>query len=134
MSADAIDQAIQGLENLSEETFRNAPKVAYGAIAEAIYFLRRIPPASPQFRDPSSAPKDGSILRLLVLPDAEANTSFEDTDLPYETIGWNTLKDTGEDYWWIAGWDWYQDRITEGVGEVIGWLPYHSADGDLPSP
>jgi hypothetical protein len=75
--------------------------------------------------DPVTAPKDGTLLRLLVNPDREgAFTSFEDNNAAYETIGFNLLGDTGEDLWQFAGWDWSHDCITQGFGDVIGWLPF----------
>lgn len=67
------------------------------------------------------APKDGTMLRLLVEPDPEAHTSFEDSENHYETIGFNTLADTGEDEWNFAGWDWSHDCFTTGHGKVVGW-------------
>lgn len=79
------------------------------------------------WNDPATAPKDGTVLHLLVRPgqeDLDPLTSFHDSRDPYETIGFNQLTDTGEDVWQFAGWDWCHDRITEGDGEVIGWRPF----------
>jgi hypothetical protein len=95
------------------------------------YFAARAPlsalGAEPvAWQDAPSAPKDGAVLRLLVVPDAEAHTSFHDSSTPYETIGFNNFTDTGDDRWQFAGWDWSHDCITEGFGEVIGWLPFHA--------
>lgn len=74
------------------------------------------------WNDPVDAPKDGTMLRLLVEPDRDgAFTSFEDNNAAYETIGFNLLRDTGEDLWQFAGWDWSHDCITQGFGNVIGW-------------
>jgi hypothetical protein len=81
--------------------------------------------------DPATAPKDGTMLHLLIRPGQEeldAFTSFHDSREPYETIGFNQLKDTLEDVWQFAGWDWYHDCITDGHGEVIGWRPFGSAN------
>ena len=79
------------------------------------------------WNDVPNAPKDGSLLRLLVVPDEDAHTSFHDSSTPYETIGFNQFTDTGDDVWQFAGWDWSHDCITQGYGEVIGWLPFASA-------
>lgn len=76
------------------------------------------------WNDVPSAPKDGTMLRLLVVPDEESHTSFHDSETPYETIGFNQMADTGDDEWQFAGWDWSHDCITQGYGEVIGWLPF----------
>lgn len=75
------------------------------------------------WQDMALAPKDGTMLRLLVVPDQGAFTSFEDNLNPYVTIGFNNLADTGEDQWEFAGWDWSQDYFITGRGQVIGWLP-----------
>ncbi len=74
-----------------------------------------------------TAPKDGTIVRLLVVPDPEAWTPFDDSHNPYETIGFNNLTDTQEDRWEFVGWDWNHDCFVSGLGEVIGWLPFHAS-------
>ncbi len=74
-----------------------------------------------------TAPKDGTIVRLLVVPDPEAWTPFDDSHNPYETIGFNNLADTDEDRWEFVGWDWNHDCFVSGLGEVIGWLPFHTS-------
>ncbi len=79
------------------------------------------------WNDPATAPKDGTMLHLLIQPGQEeldAFTSFHDSRDPYETIGFNQLSDTTIDEWQFAGWDWCHDCITDGHGEVIGWLPF----------
>jgi hypothetical protein len=68
----------------------------------------------------NTAPKDGTILRLLVLFDDNAT---EDSAEPCPTIGANSFEHTSIDNWQFAGWDWSQDCFTEGSGEPIGWLP-----------
>lgn len=75
----------------------------------------------------ASAPKDGTMLRLLVVPDQEEFTAFDDSLTPYETIGSNNLSDTQEDRWEFAGWDWQQDCFINGRGEVIGWTAFKAA-------
>lgn len=75
-----------------------------------------------------TAPKDGTMLRLLIRPGVDEGdgwTPFADSNDPYQTIGFNALADTGEDEWQFAGWDWCHDCFTDGAGEVIGWLPFH---------
>ncbi|TCM56193.1 hypothetical protein C8J36_103565 [Rhizobium sp. PP-F2F-G48] len=88
------------------------------------------------WNDPATALKDGTMLHLLIQPgqeDLDAFTSFHDSREPYETIGFNQMKDTLEDVWQFAGWDWCHDCITEGHGEVIGWLPF-GATAPAPQP
>jgi hypothetical protein len=67
----------------------------------------------------NTAPKDGTMLRLQV---RFSSHSTEDDEVGV-TIGFNSLNNTGEDYWEIAGWDWTHDRFTAANGEVVGWLP-----------
>lgn len=71
-----------------------------------------------------TAPKDGTLLRLLV--------EFEDHPIddgagPFATVGTNYRDNTGEDIWQIVGWCWEQDRFIDGVGTPIGWLPMLAA-------
>lgn len=82
-----------------------------------------------EWRSIDSAPKDGTMLRLLVQPGAAEEdgwTPFTDSREPYATIGFNALSDTLEDQWQFAGWDWCHDCFTDGAGKVIGWLPFAS--------
>jgi hypothetical protein len=83
-------------------------------------------PVSEEWLDPSIAPKDGTIVRLLVKPDMEAFTSLQDSEDAFETIGFNHSDESGEDTWHFAGWDWAHDCITQGHGEVIGWAAFSS--------
>lgn len=71
-------------------------------------------------RDMATAPKDGTILRLLVQFQGH---SFQDSHDPCWTIGFNNLENTTEDRWQFAGWDWCHDCIVEAPGTPIGWLP-----------
>jgi hypothetical protein len=71
-------------------------------------------------RSMDTAPRDGTMLRLLVQFEDHAT---EDTDAPAWTIGANSFDDTGEDLWQFAGWCWTYDHFTEGKGTPVGWLP-----------
>ena len=66
-----------------------------------------------------SAPRDGTLLRLLVDFTEHAT---EDMDRA-PTIGANNRDHDGEEVWKFAGWDWQQDRFTQAEGTPIGWLP-----------
>lgn len=79
-----------------------------------------------------TAPRDGTLLRLLVDYTDEGENPLEDKYQAW-TIGLNQFSDTGEDVWDFAGWSWEQDCFTAGVGKVIGWLPFHSSSHDLVS-
>lgn len=89
--------------------------------------LLSAPPAAgvPEAWQPmETAPKDGTLLRLLV--------KFEDHPIddgagPFATVGTNYRDNTGEDIWQIVGWCWEQDRFIDGVGTPIGWLPMLAA-------
>lgn len=74
-----------------------------------------------KWNDIDTAPKDGTMLRLLVMYDENDLEDAPENGTP--TIGFNSLEDTGEDYWNIAGWCWCCDEFTRGEGTPIGWLP-----------
>jgi len=77
-----------------------------------------------------TAPRDGTMLRLLVDYTDEGENPLEDAYQAW-TIGFNQLSDTGVDVWEFAGWSWEQDCFTAGIGRVIGWLPFHSSSRGL---
>jgi len=72
-----------------------------------------------------TAPKDGTMLRLLVDYSDGYGCPLEDEPQAW-TIGFNQLDDTGIDQWEMAGWNWEQDCFTEGRGTPIAWLPFHA--------
>lgn len=72
----------------------------------------------------STAPKDGSIIRLLVNFE---DMSIDDGDGPFATIGQNNFANDGEDRWQVVGWCWEHDHFTDGKGVPIGWLPMLAA-------
>jgi len=87
-------------------------------------------PVQPGWREMESAPKDGTMVRLLVRPgtaEEDGWTPFADSSEPYSAIGFNALSDTLEDEWQFAGWNWSHDCFTDGAGEVIGWMPLPAA-------
>lgn len=71
-----------------------------------------------------TAPKDGTLLRLLIEFSSHA---IEDEEGPLATIGVNQKAHTGEDVWQFVGWDWEQDCFTGGLGNPVGWLPMLAA-------
>lgn len=73
----------------------------------------------PKWRDMATAPRDGTMLRLLV---EFTEHQTEDADQA-PTIGANNFDNDGEDRWQFAGWCWSHDHFTEGRGEPVGWLP-----------
>ena len=73
----------------------------------------------PRWRDMATAPRDGTMVRLLVEFTEHAT---EDADQA-PTIGANNFENDGEDRWQFAGWCWSHDHFTQGKGEPIGWLP-----------
>lgn len=74
-----------------------------------------------QWQPLETAPKDGTILRLLV--NFDEHPLEDDNTKPIPTIGCNSLANTGEDEWKFAGWSWCHDCFTQGEGSVVGWLP-----------
>lgn len=81
-------------------------------------------PAASGWRDMGSAPKDSTLIRLLVEFEDHAT---EDEEGPAVTIGFNALENDQIDKWHFAGWCWTHDRFTDGVGTPIGWLPLVAA-------
>ncbi|WP_122975155.1 Lar family restriction alleviation protein [Pseudomonas fulva] len=75
----------------------------------------------PKWRDMATAPRDGTLVRLLVEFTEHATEDRE--SMPSPTIGANSYDHTGEDVWQFAGWSWEQDCFTQGQGEPVGWLP-----------
>ncbi|HFK2947307.1 TPA: hypothetical protein ACGY8F_002265 [Stenotrophomonas maltophilia] len=75
-------------------------------------------------RPMNTAPRDGTMVRLLVLFDDHAT---EDKNGPAWTIGANTFQANGENLWQFAGWCWTHDHFTEGKGTPVGWLPLTGA-------
>lgn len=76
-----------------------------------------------------TAPRDGTMLRLLVQFDEHAT---EDTSAPAWTIGANEFDANGNDEWRFAGWCWTHDHFTEGKGTPVGWLPMLAAAPSQP--
>lgn len=68
----------------------------------------------------TSAPRDGTMLRLLVV---FTDNATEDTAGACATIGANSFDASGDDEWKLAGWNWQQDCFTQGEGRPVGWLP-----------
>jgi hypothetical protein len=68
-----------------------------------------------------SAPKDGTLLRLLVV---FTDNNIDDTgDEATWTIGNNNADNTGVDEWEFVGWCWAHDHFTNGEGTPVSWLP-----------
>lgn len=102
-------------DHYSEPSMSNSPQQAPG----------------PLWRPMETAPKDGTMLRLLV--DFEEN-STEDGAQPHPTIGANNFGNDEIDEWKFAGWDWQQDCFTHGVGLPVGWLPLVESVQQAPGP
>lgn len=80
----------------------------------------------------ATAPKDGSLLLLLVEADTESEDSSHPTEnaLIYRTIGHNNFDHDGEDVWQFAGWCWSHDHWVEGRGTPISWQDFPKAEID----
>lgn len=107
-----------GAEKIVEAVLRlaNARAPAAGAVAE-------------QWRPMETAPKDGTLVRLLVEFEDGAT---EDGEGPHPTIGSNTWDNHHDfDEWQFAGWNWTHDCFTQGAGKPVGWLPMLAA---VPTP
>jgi hypothetical protein len=71
--------------------------------------------------DPSTVPKDGTLVLLLV---QGGESPIADDMEPYVTIGINQADENDNDpTWQVAGWCWSHDHFTECVGaKVLGWM------------
>lgn len=67
------------------------------------------------------APKDGTLLLLLIANDNSREHPLEDSDKATITIGHNNFDNGDIDLWQFAGWCWSHDHYTEGIGNVIAW-------------
>lgn len=64
--------------------------------------------------------KDGRFVTLLILPElGPFNWNPLEDDHISISIGFNSLKDTGEDAWHFVGWDWQQDCFEDGKGTPV---------------
>lgn len=59
-----------------------------------------------------TAPKDGTLLLLIVSSEEEHGQPLEDAN-PSRTIGFNNFDNDCEDVWKMAGWNWESDYFTE---------------------
>lgn len=82
----------------------------------------------PHWRDMESAPRDGTMLRLLVKFEEHSTEDAEEAP----TLGANNLDYDEIDEWKFAGWCWTHDHFTQGVGTPIGWLPLIEASPPAP--
>lgn len=95
--------------------------VAMRAVAAQESAIAFAPPAETEEPLPmSTAPRDGTLIRLLV--DFTGNAT-SDSGRPSWTIGSNGFDANEEDVWDFAGWCWSHDHFTQGHGTPIGWLP-----------
>lgn len=94
------------------------------AVLAAIPEAQALIAAAYEVRPALTAPRDGTLVRLLLDYSDEENWVPLEDKIQAWTIGCNTLADTGDDEWIIVGWDWSQDCWCEGSGKIIGWLPF----------
>lgn len=71
--------------------------------------------------DMAQAPRNGTLLLLLIIPDENRDHPLEDTANPSLSIGHNNFDNDGDDVWQFAGWSWEQDCYTEGRGKPGAW-------------
>ncbi|WP_312914451.1 hypothetical protein [Stenotrophomonas sp.] len=100
-----------------------APQAWYAAARELLASTPAAPGIDLAPRQMATAPRDGTMVRLLVQFDDHAT---EDTEGPAWTIGACNDDNVGDDEhvgWQFAGWCWDHDHFTEGKGTPVGWLP-----------
>ena len=103
----------------TDVTFSPVALERFTALVAAAAIAQPIQPAA--WRPIDTAPRDGTIVRLLV---EFCESSLEDTVDPVQTIGHSNFEHDGEDRWQFAGWCWTHDCYTQGKGVPLGWLPF----------
>jgi hypothetical protein len=74
--------------------------------------------------DMTAAPRDSTLLLLLLANDRSIVNPLEDTAGLSRTVGHNNRDHDGEDVWMMAGWSWSHDHYTEGRGTPVAWMRY----------
>ncbi len=82
----------------------------------------------------SEAPRDGTLVRLLVDYDDGGDHPLEDSPEPQWTVGFNNLTDTGFDEWQFVGWSWQQDIFCTGRGTPIAFAYLPPMQSVAPAP
>lgn len=112
--ATAPDKADRKMPEQAQPDARDAATILEGKAG-----TKRVPSEIEGWNDIATAPKDGTMLRLLVNFTANAT---EDHQI-CATIGANNFDNDGEDVWQFAGWNWTHDCFTQGEGTAILWMP-----------
>lgn len=83
--------------------------------------------------DMTLAPRDGTLLQLLIQFETDDWFDGFDDDNPSRTFGFNNFDHDGEDKWQFPAWSWDHDCIlAQGHGRPIAWasmLPLPPAGG-----
>ena len=71
--------------------------------------------------DMSEAPRDNTLLQLLIKQQDDHNCGFDDADVT-RTMGFNNFDNDDVDEWKFPGWSWTHGCINEqGHGTPIAW-------------
>lgn len=71
----------------------------------------------------ATAPKNGTLLLLLIGSDDARRHPIEDTAEGSRTLGHNNFDHDGTDEWLFAGWCWDHDHYVQGKGTPTHWMP-----------
>lgn len=117
--------------NLKEGCIRRCELCGFQEVAKMTWQLQRASyPAlggvsmNSEWKTIDSAPKDGTLLLLLLAATDDREHALDDTAGLSRTVGFNNFENDGEDVWQLAGWCWSHDHFTEGKGKPVQWMKY----------
>ena len=119
-SAHVIRGMLEAAPQAPLQPITEAEQAAWHAGPDEGRSQARVPLQQGEYLPMTSAPKDGSLIRMLVKFE---DHPLDDDDQPQWTVGFNNLSNTQVDEWQFVGWSWQSDLFCDGTGTPIGWLP-----------
>jgi hypothetical protein len=81
--------------------------------------------------DMKAAPRDATLLLLLIAPDDDIRNALEDTAGYSRTVGFNNFDNDDEDKWVFAGWMWDNDCFVDGSGNPVAWMLFPAVPAEV---